>query len=93
VSVTGTNTGTITFVPADPTQPAYTGHFAQTFGGSGTLDASTGELVVGEETSTYTVHASGSDGTSITYHEVSHVTVNPNGTVTVTFDRPTASCG
>jgi hypothetical protein len=93
VSEGGTNTGMITFAPTDPTQPTYTGHFSQSYGGSGRLDPSTGELIVGEETSTYAVRATASDGSVIAFHEVSHETVNPNGSVTVSFDRPAASCG
>jgi hypothetical protein len=37
--------------------------------------------------------AAGSDGPSITVHEVQHFALNANGVVTVNFDRPTPSCG
>lgn len=42
---------------------------------------------------TLTVMLAGSDGSSITLHEVQHFALNANGVVTVNFDRPTLSCG
>jgi hypothetical protein len=42
---------------------------------------------------TLTVMLAGSDGSSITVHEVQHFALNANGVVTVNFDRPTLSCG
>jgi hypothetical protein len=39
------------------------------------------------ETFTLTVHAMGSDGTSVWGHETAHFTYNGNGVVTVSFDR------
>ena len=44
-------------------------------------------------TFTLTVMLAGSDGSSITAHEVQHFALNANGIVTVNFDRPTLSCG
>jgi hypothetical protein len=38
-------------------------------------------------TSTLTIHAMGSDGTSLWAHETMHITVNGNGVVTVSFDK------
>ncbi len=38
-------------------------------------------------------HATGSDGSTVTFHEVAHFTLNPDGTLTVSFDRPTLPCG
>jgi hypothetical protein len=35
----------------------------------------------------------GSDGSSITAHEVQHFALNANGVVTVSFDRMTLTCG
>lgn len=93
VSVAGTRTGTITFTPSDPSQPIYTGHFSQSYAASGDISPTTGAVVVGEETSAYTVRASALDGSVIAYQEVSHETVNPDGTLTVSFDRPSAHCG
>jgi hypothetical protein len=42
---------------------------------------------------TLTVQLRGSDGSSITVHEVQHFALNANGVVTVNFDRMTLSCG
>jgi hypothetical protein len=38
-------------------------------------------------------HATGSDGSTLTYHEVAHFTLNADGTLTVSFDRPSLTCG
>ena len=38
-------------------------------------------------------HATGSDGSNLTYHEVAHFTLNADGTLTVSFDRPGLTCG
>lgn len=42
---------------------------------------------------TSTLQVKGSDGSTISYHENGHFTVNANGVVTVNFDRPTLTCG
>ena len=42
---------------------------------------------------TLTINLSGSDGSSITVHETTVFTLNANGTVTVNFDKLSASCG
>jgi hypothetical protein len=42
---------------------------------------------------TLTIHASGSDGSAITAHEVTTFVMNANGTVTVNFDKASLSCG
>ncbi|MFL5962735.1 MAG: hypothetical protein ACJ757_07580 [Gaiellaceae bacterium] len=46
------------------------------------------------QNSTFTnmIHVTGSDGSTILYHEVTHFTMLPNGDVSVSFDRPTLSC-
>jgi hypothetical protein len=43
---------------------------------------------------TVTAHAiiRGSDGSRITFHVVAHITLHPDGTVTVEFDRERMSC-
>ena len=45
--------------------------------------------------STFTAseHATESDGITVTYHEVAHFTLNADGTLTVSFDRPSLTCG
>ena len=42
---------------------------------------------------TLTIHLAGSDGSAITVHETTVFTMNANGTVTVNFDKISASCG
>ena len=42
---------------------------------------------------TLTIHATGSDGTSITAHETTVFVMNANGTVTVDFDKLSLTCG
>jgi hypothetical protein len=42
----------------------------------------------GHRTFTSPAHAAGSDGTTVTYHEVTHFTFNADGTLAVSFDRP-----
>lgn len=43
-------------------------------------------------TFTSSEHATGSDGSTVTFHEVAHFTLNPDGTLTVSFDRPSMTC-
>lgn len=80
---TGTITGTFLFVPDDSSQPSYTGHFTQWFNQNDNLRN-------GNSTFTFSVHGTGSDGSSLTFHEVAHFSVSATGVV-VFFDRPT--CG
>jgi len=42
---------------------------------------------------TLTIHATGSDGSSITVHENTVFVLNANGTVTVNFDKFSLTCG
>jgi hypothetical protein len=85
---TFTATGDFAFTPSDPTQPSFTGQFTAWDGESFNLTnfAATGILHV---------NGTGSDGSSLSFHDVMHVTVlNPlssSPTVVVSFDKPT--CG
>ena len=45
------------------------------------------------DTFTSSIHVSGSDGSSISYHEVGHEAWNANGDLTVQFDKPSLTCG
>lgn len=83
VHATGTQTGSVVLVPDDPTQPTYTGHFTAWFGVSDNQQN-------GVDHSTFSVHAVGSDGSSLRFHEVAHLSVSASGLV-VFFDKP--SCG
>ena len=85
---TFTNTGDFILVPIDPSQPTFTGHFTVWDGFSFNLQnfAATGILVI---------HGTGSDGSTLTFHDVMHVTVldptSSTPTIVVSFDKPT--CG
>jgi hypothetical protein len=76
-SFTGTDTGT---------GVVYTGH--STFRGNANANRQNSN-----STFTGTIHASGSGGSSITYHGVGHITMLPDGNVAVSFDRPILTCG
>jgi len=43
-------------------------------------------------TFTASIHIRGSDGSSLDAHDVSHVTYNGNGEITVSFDKPRFVC-
>jgi hypothetical protein len=45
------------------------------------------------ETITSGLRVTGSDDSTITYHEVGHLTLLPGGNVAVSFDRPSVTCG
>lgn len=64
----------------------YTGH--STFWGNFNVNNQSAN-----ETFTGSIHVTGSDGSSISYHEVSHMTLLPDGSISVSFDKPTVTCG
>jgi hypothetical protein len=80
---TGTMTGDFTLTPDDAAQPSYTGHFTTWFGDNNNLQN-------GSETSILVIHGTGSDGSTLLFHEVAHLSASATGT-TVSFDKPT--CG
>jgi hypothetical protein len=45
------------------------------------------------QTFTFSAHATGSDGSTISAHEVAHITLLPGGTISVLFDKPSLTCG
>ncbi len=81
-----TFTGTGTFTLAQVDGVTFTGHFTAWDGQNFNLQnfAATAILVI---------HGTGSDGSSLTFHDVSHITVlaGPPPSVVVSFDKPT--CG
>jgi hypothetical protein len=82
---TVTTTGTVTFVPDDPSQPSFTGHLAEWFGqnvNSRNSTISNAENVV--------LHSS--DGSLGKQHILLHLTVNANGTVTSSIDTDEFTC-
>src|SRR5215468_7433920 len=81
VQRTGTTTGTVTFVPDDPSQPSYTGHLTEVFGqGAGTITIAD-DIVL---------HSS--DGSLGKLHILFHLTENANGTVTASIDTNRLTC-
>jgi len=81
LQMTGTSTGTVTFVPDDPTQPSYTGHLTERFG-EGMNTITIADNIV--------LH--GSDGSLGKLHILFHLTVNANGTVTASIDTNRLTC-
>lgn len=81
--LTGTFTGTFTAVPDDSSLPTFTGHFTNWFGENSNRSG----VVV--DTDTFTVIAQGSDGSTLKFHDVAHLTVGPGGTIRVALDKPT----
>jgi hypothetical protein len=85
VQMTVTTTGTVTFVPDDPSQASFTGHLA----------GSSSEIVNASNATTTTaenVVVHGSDGSLGKQHLLSHLTVNANGTVTSSIDIMEFTC-
>jgi hypothetical protein len=80
---TGMLRGSFLFVPDDSAQPSYSGHFTQWFNENDNLQN-------GNSTFTFSVHGIGSDGSTINFHEVGHVSVSATG-VRVSFDQATCA--
>lgn len=80
---TFTATGSFAFTPSDPSQPTFTGKFTAWDGENMNLNnfAATAILVI---------HGTGSDGSSLSFHDVAHFSVSASGVV-ISFDKP--SCG
>lgn len=76
-------TGDFSFVPTDVAQPSYTGHFHMWFGDSFNNQNQVDHF-------TFQVIGTGSDGSTLTFHEVGHFSVSASGIVQ-TFDK--MSCG
>jgi hypothetical protein len=77
--ITGTNQGTLTFVPDDASEVTYTGHIAAWFG---TNSNASGGF---EATDTFALHARGSDGSTLTLLMLNHITVTPSGDIASEF--------
>jgi hypothetical protein len=77
---TGTVTGRFTFVPRNPAAVTYTGHFTSWFGDENNLRNDV-------EHSTLNIHATGSDGSRLRFHENAQAAMNANGVITVSFDK------
>ena len=77
--LTGTFTGALEFVPDDPSKPTLTGRSTIWFGDNDNARS-------GVETVTFTVHAEGSDGSTVRMHSAAHFSVSATGLV-VSFDK------
>jgi len=77
--VTFTQTGSFAFVPDDPSEPSYTGHFAVWGGFNGNKKNAAG-------TFTFEGTGRGSDGSRISFHGVEHFNVTATG-VEVSFSK------
>jgi hypothetical protein len=71
---TETQTGNFVLVPDDPTQSTYTGHFTSWFGDNDNLHN-------GTVTVTFNVRGTGSDGSTLSFHETEHVSVSASGVI------------
>jgi hypothetical protein len=84
--VTGTDEGTATFTPDDPSGVSASGHFASWFGESGNNKNDV-------QHDTTTIQLVGTDGSRLTVHMDDHLSTNANGVVTVSFSNFTFHCG
>jgi hypothetical protein len=78
--VTEASRGTFVAVPSDGTGPTFTGRFTSRIGETEFFAPSTG-------TSTFSIRATGSDGSQISFHLVAHYTINALG-VEFGFEKP-----
>jgi hypothetical protein len=87
VWLTQTQTGSISFVPFNASQPSYSGHIASWFGGSLNKNNS-----VIHDTSNARLR--GSDGSTVALHMVDHTSFSARGIVTPSrsADSPAAEC-
>jgi hypothetical protein len=84
VSATFTETGKVTVV--DSNNVTLTGHFSE----HGNFHLNERNI---NNTFTFTMKLSGSDGSTIFLHDVQHFALNANGVVTVNFDKANLTCG
>ena len=79
---TGNLHGDFSFVPNDSTLPTYTGHFQQWFGDSFNRNNSVSHF-------TFNIHGTGSDGSTLDFHQNAHLNINTDGTISLMFDHMT----
>jgi hypothetical protein len=84
--VTGTDEGTVTFTPDDPSGVSASGHFASWFGESFNQKNDVQHF-------TNTFNLLGTDGSHLVVHETAHLSTNAMGDVTVNFDKMNMTCG
>jgi hypothetical protein len=79
--MTETMTGDFVFVPDDPTQPTFTGHFTSWDGENQNIQNFTA-------TATFNLHGTGSDGSRLQAHMLAHISVSATG-ITIEFFKTT----
>ena len=82
--VTGTAEGLVTFVPFEE-GISYSGHFADWFG-----EAVNNKNHVEHGTATFVL--TGTDGSRVVIHMISHLSTNASGAVTATFEKSSFHC-
>jgi hypothetical protein len=85
VHVTETVITSATFVPNDPSQPTYTGHYAESDSFNTNASNITGTVA-------FNAIAHGSDGSLLKLHVLYHLTVNANETVTSSIETEKLTC-
>src|SRR5213078_1101360 len=83
--VTGTDEGTATFTPDNPSGVSASGHFASWFGESFNEKNDV-------QYDTFNLTLTNTDGSHIVVHETTHLSTNAAGVVTVNFDKMSLSC-
>ena len=83
--VTGTDEGTATFIPDNPSGVSASGHFAAWFGESFNNKNDV-------QHDTFNLTLSNTDGSHVIVHETTHLSTNAAGVVTVNFDKMSVSC-
>jgi hypothetical protein len=84
--VTGTDEGTATFTPDNPSGASASGHFVSWFG-----ESFNNKNDVQHATDTFNLR--GSDGSHVVMHETFHLSINAAGVVTASFDKVNLICG
>jgi hypothetical protein len=77
--ITGTATGTFQFDTTDPAAPDYSGRFTQWFGENSNSN-------VWNSTFTFSVRGTGTDGSTIRFHETAHISI-VGGEIIVELDK------
>jgi len=83
--VTGTDEGTATFTPDNPSGVSASGHFAGWFGESFNTKNDV-------QHDTFNLTLTNTDGSHVIVHEIAHLSTNSAGVVTVVFDKTNFSC-
>jgi hypothetical protein len=83
--VTGTDEGTVTFTPDDPSGVSASGHFAAWFGESSNQKNDVQHDI-------FNLTLTNTDGSHVVVHDTTHLSTNALGVVTVNFEKMSVSC-